>query len=97
MAKMRFSQKPTFAMSIRDQPGPKNAKHEQPAHFRWHDLRRKSPITSTLCPDFSTNWRPKTLFSAQNDDSRVPCALILAQIGDRKRYLEPKMAIHELI
>ena len=29
-----FGKNDTFAMSIRDQPGPKNAKHEQATHFR---------------------------------------------------------------
>ena len=31
----------------------------------------------------------------ENRQSRVPCALIFAQIGARKRYFQPKIVIHE--
>ena len=48
----------------------------------------KIAITSNLCSAFDPNWRPKSLFSDTNSESRVTYTLFLTPICDEN-------AIHE--
>jgi len=91
---MLFSQKYTFAMSIRGQPNPENANCDEYTHSRWHQFAMKAQFTSNLRTGFGTDWRSNTLISAQNHHSRATCPLVLAHVGaqivDRYSDFSPK-------
>ena len=68
------------------------------SHQSWKRAPERAAPYADALPDLAGPGRralPLASAVSKNDHSRVPCALILKQIGDRKRYLEPKMTIHE--
>ena len=48
----------------------------------------KIAITSNLCSAFDPNWRPKSLFSDTNNESRVTYTLFLTPICDENAIQE---------